>query len=144
MKQKIFAVLILTVLFLCSVIPVSAEDATASPSPDVGLQFEQTSNGVHVNPGSMVSVAGDDYKTGFDNAIFSMKTLAQFLVGICAIFCIVCFCRSIVKMNIAGATGHVLDDKGAVMGLLLSGVGIALFGGLELLVSFAWDFLAGI
>lgn len=140
-RQKRLVAFLMAALLLCLITPALAADPSASPEPDVGLQVEQEGNRIRISPGNMVSVGGDDYKEGFDNAIFSLKHLAQFLTGVCLIFCIVFFCRSIVKLNVAGATGYVWDDKGAVMGLLFSGIGIMLFGGLEAVVSFAWDFL---
>lgn len=121
----------------------AASDAPYADMPDgqIGL-LEDTDGNTYVAPGDYVSLNGNEYKRGADGGMHTLKLVAQFVLGACAAVCIVFFGKSVLNLNVGALSGHPKERKSAIMGVLYSGIGIILFGGLTLLVSFAWNFFS--
>lgn len=139
--QKFIVLLLVCMLVVACISPAyAAQEVTNDP----GLKATDTATGTVFAPGDMLSIGGSDYRTGFDKAIKNYKLIAQFILGACAAICVVFFGKAVLGLSMGALARHPKERKSAIMGLMFSGIGIALFGGLTLLVSFAWDFLTNV
>lgn len=75
----------------------------------------------------------------FATSITSFKTLAMGLAGICAITCIIYFFISVTKLSTSA--GNQMMRRKAIRGLLISGIGLMLFGGGSVVLGIMWGML---
>ena len=75
----------------------------------------------------------------FAKTIGNFKTIAVALCGICAITCIIIFFVSVTRLSASAGNEH--NRSRAMLGILLSGVGLMFFGGASVLIGIAWNML---
>ena len=97
-------------------------------------------------PASAVTFTGpghslDDPVTSDDflGTITNLKSLAIVIVGICAICSIIMFIVSITKLS--ASAGNEMMRKKALVGILMSGLALALFGGGTVVIGMFWNML---
>ena len=102
--------------------------------------------GVKIDPSGMLP---DDFHLGDDpsvsdalNAINSFKILGEAIVALCAITCIIFLIINITKLG--AAADNEMARRKAITGILLSGAGVAVFGGLTTVIAILWNFAANI
>lgn len=100
-------------------------------------------NGITINPGNYPDLGATDIDGIQDAAtekiIDKGKAIAQTITAICAIICFVAFLFNVVKLTTAGSAPF--QRRTGLTGIMWSGVGLALFGGAFVVVSFFWNFL---
>lgn len=112
--------------------------AMAADGIDISLN---EGTGITINPGNYPDLGTTDIDDIQDAAtekiIDSGKSIAQTITALCAIICFVAFLISIVKLVTSGTMSF--QRRAALTGILWSVVGIALFGGAFVVVSFFWN-----
>lgn len=107
-----------------------------------GFQISTGANGtITIKPGTQVSIGGTDWQTGIGDIIDKYKGVAQGILAVCAITSLVCLIISITRLSSSSLDSAPHARKQALMGLLVSGIALALFGGLSVVVAFFWGFL---
>lgn len=107
-----------------------------------GFQISTGANGtITIKPGHQVSIGGTDWRSGLTDIIDKYKGVAQGILAICAITSLVCFIWAITRLGSSTLDSAPHARKQAIMGLLVSGIALALFGGLSVVVAFFWNFL---
>ena len=100
-------------------------------------------NGIVINPGTYPDLGSTNLEGVQDAAtekiIENGKTVAKTITAICAIICFVSFFISVVQLATAGTMP--LKRRMSLIGILWSGIGLALFGGAFVVISFFWNFL---
>lgn len=118
----------------CYLGPVMAADGI-----DISLNG---GNGITINPGNYPDLGAtdiDDVQDATTEKIIDKgKSIAQTITALCAIICFVAFFISIAKLVTSGSIPF--QRRAALTGILWSGIGIALFGGAFVVVSFFWNF----
>ena len=125
------------ILFLLTALCAVQLTMSAFASPFVGFTFDS-------NNGFNVSVNGDQNlvssEEAYSNMFATYKSIAQVITGICIITSLICFLYQIAKLGAAGDNDR--QRKSAVVGILISGLVLTAFGGLEVFVSVFWNALA--
>jgi len=106
--------------------------AFATPSPF--LDFSYSDDGVNI------SIGGDgvaDGENAYENLFTNYKAIAQVITGICIITSLICFLYQITKLGAAGDNDRA--RKAAIKGILVAGLVLTAFGGLEIVVSVFWN-----
>lgn len=99
------------------------------------------SGGITIKPGDQVSLGGNDWKTGLVAIIDKYKGIAQGILAFCAITALVCLIISITRLSTSSIDSAPHARRQATIGLLVSGIALALFGGLSVVVGFFWNVL---
>lgn len=107
-----------------------------------GFNFSAGSNGtITIRPGDQVSIGGTDWQMGLGKIIAKYKGVAQAILGMCAITALVCLILSIAKLGASGLDSMPMARRKAMTSIFISGVALALFGGLTVVVGFFWNFI---
>lgn len=124
-----------------SLSPVVA--AQAAEGEDVGSVFDDYVNvGNGSNAGQITvgnKVEGDEQ---VGNLVSKTKAIAQIILGIATVVSICSLVVCIAKMALAGS--NEANRKKAQTGILWSGIALAMFGSLSVVVGFFWSFLTGL
>lgn len=107
-----------------------------------GLDIDISGGGITIKPpGADISIGGTDYMSGLVNFIDKYKSVALAILAVCVITSILCLIFAITKLGAAGVAENPRAKHMAMMGILISGIALALFGGLTIVVSFFWNLL---
>lgn len=107
-----------------------------------GLDIDISGGGITIKPpGSNVSIGGTDYMTGLVAFIDKYKNVALAILAVCVITSILCLIFAITKLGAAGVADNPRAKNVAMMGILISGIALALFGGLTIVIGFFWNLL---
>ena len=126
-KKKILMLL----LSLCSIVQL-AIPAFAAPSPFLG--FEVGDDGVNITINGEANPDSSD--EAYKNLMANYKGVAQAITGVCIITSLLFFLYQITRLGAAGSNERL--RKSAMTGILISGAVLAVFGGLETVVSVFW------
>lgn len=117
--------------------------SVATPAFAAGtINISGGANGITITPGTapdMTDVSSAYNKVG-NTVISKGKTVAQTITAVCTIICFIALFISITKLATSGS--HPMQRRTAIIGILWSGVALALFGGGWVVVSFFWNFLS--
>lgn len=108
--------------------------AAAGETPFVNFTFDGENVGITVGDGSAV-----DSETAYTNLFTNYKAVAQAITGICVITSMILFLYQITKLGAAGDNQR--GRKSAITGILVTGSVLAIFGGLEVVVSLFWNIM---
>lgn len=135
-RKNLFLLFTTLIMVLTCVNPVFASD--------FDISIDGTS-GITIKPGSYPDLSGTDLENIQDDisetVVNKTKSVAQTITAVCAIICFVFFFINVVKLTTSG--GIPFMRRAAIIGLLWSGVAIALFGGGWVVITFFWNFLRG-
>lgn len=136
MWRRFFSALLLLLTYCAIVMPAYAADNNS-----FDIQVSGNHQGITINPGKYPNLSNTaDLKQISDDLIIPKgKKIAQTITSICTIICFVTFLVSVTKMATSGS--HPIQRRSALIGILWSGVALALFGGAWVVVSFFWNFL---
>jgi len=95
--------------------------------------------GVLIGNGAQVSLAQEVSANDFSEFLANYKSFAVFISGICTITAIITLVISISKLSVS-AENEQLRRK-AWMGIVISGVSLALIGGISVIVGIFWNVL---
>ena len=105
------------------------------------IQINATPGKIGVSSGVALGGTGSgadmDMTSTLSKILTDGKTLAMGFLGLCAITTIVALLYNITKIGAAGDNEGA--RKNALMGLLASGVSLAILGGLGFVVGFFWN-----
>lgn len=98
--------------------------------------------GITIKPGPAPNMTdvGDAFDKVSDKLVDKGQQTAKTITAVCCIICFVVFFISVTKLATSGS--HPMQRRAAILGILWSGVAIALFGGSWIVVSFFWNFLS--
>jgi len=100
---------------------------------------------VDINPKEILpknfSLKGSVTLEEAQSGILSFKNLILFFITMCAATCVMFMALNITKLGQAG--DNEAERKKAVAGILYTGLGIAIFGGMDIVLAFLWNFAAG-
>ena len=115
---------------------------TANSFAAGGLDIAIGGDGITIKPPGMnPSIGGNDYLTGLAGFIDKYKEVAILILAVCIITTIICLIYNITKLSAAGASSNPHMKQMAMIGILISGIALALFGGLSIVVGFFWNLL---
>lgn len=89
--------------------------------------------------GNEIITVGDGATGDYTTLLSNSKTTATMILGICVITSILCLFYQITRLGAAGSN-EVLR-RSALKGILFSGLALAIFGSLTLVVGSFWGFL---
>lgn len=131
MKKRVLDVLAALICSAAFILPTFA----ASPSPFIG--FSADGDGISVSVGG--STVSDDSSQAYGTLFSNYRTIAQVILGICVITAIISFLFQITKLGASGDNERL--RRSAIVGILVSGLVLTVFGGLEIVVSVFWNVL---
>lgn len=120
---------------LCLVMLIVPAFASASPKPFLDFSFDDGK--VNISVGDDTSIT--DSESAYKNLFTNYKSIAQVCTAICIITSLICFLYQIAKLGAAGDNDR--ERKVAIKGILITGLVLTGFGGLEILVSVFWNAL---
>lgn len=112
--------------------------------PLAAITITPGSDGIVINPGTDVSLGGNDYKTGLVEIITKYKYLASIIFALCAVTALIFFITAITRLSTASAANNPMERTRAIKGIFISGISLVLFGGLSIIVGFFWDFMVSL
>ena len=129
---QVVSMVLALMLCFCSAFVVPAQ---------ASISITGGSGGITIKPGAAPDMTdvGDAFDTASDKLISKGQQTAKTITAVCSIICFVVFFISVAKLATSG--GHPMQRRAAIIGILWSGVAIALFGGSWIVVSFFWNFL---
>lgn len=150
-KTRLAAMLMLALVLLSAVgfghqamrgasfAPVMVAQAAEGDAKNVNDVFDI----VGVND-DKITVGGDKVDKTFKPAtlVDKSKGIAQVILGICTVISIIGLVINIARMAASGSNEQ--NRKKAQTAILWSGIALALFGGLSIVVGFFWGFLNGL
>jgi hypothetical protein len=105
------------------------------------IQFNPTPGNIEVSTSVGTGVSGTgtnmDLSSTLSKILTDGKTLAMGFLGLCAITAIIGLFYNLTRLGAAGDNERA--RRNALMGLLASGVSLAIFGGLGFVVGFFWN-----
>ena len=115
---------------------------TANSFAAGGIDIDIGQGGITIKPPGMnPSIGGDDYLTGLVGFVDKYKQVAILVLAVCIITAIICLVYNITRLSAAGASSNPHAKQMALMGILISCIALALFGGLSIVVGFFWNLL---
>ena len=134
-------------IFLCSLASISQFEAygappSASAGQGIEIQVDSSSGGIVISPGMFPNLSGDldsVQNQVADRVVSKTKTVAQTITAVCAIICLVFFFINVAKLATSGSIAF--QRRMALIGILWSGIALALFGGAWVVISFFWSLL---
>lgn len=135
-KSKIMALFAAILLISIMAIP-----SYAAGDDDGIINITPSGNGISISPGTAPDMTNaiDSIGNVGDTVISKTQAVAKVVTAICTIICFVAFLISVTGLATSGS--HPIQRRGAIIGILWSGVALTLFGGGWVLVSFFWNFL---
>lgn len=121
-------------VMMCLCLCLMVVPAFAASSPF--LDFNYGDDGVNISVGGEGIGSGD---SAYENLFTNYKAIAQVITGICIITSLICFLYQITRLGAAGDNDRA--RKSAITGILVSGLVLTAFGGLEIVVSVFWNAL---
>lgn len=107
-----------------------------------GFHISTGTNGtITITPGNQVSLSGTDWQVGLAGVISKYKGVAQGILAICTVTALIFLIISIAKLSASSVDSMPMARRKASVGILVSGIALALFGGLSVVVGFFWSFL---
>lgn len=143
-KKSNLLLLFLTLLLCLGCITPAFAAPTGGTGGTGGLDIQVSgSSGITINPGNYPDLSSGDLSGVQDEVsekvVSKSKSVAQTVTAICAIVCMVFFFINVVKLATSGSMAF--QRRTALIGLLWSGVALALFGGGWTVITFFWNFL---
>ena len=96
--------------------------------------------GAILGGGAQVSLSHGVTAAEFSDFLSNYKGLALFIAGLCTITAIIMFVISISKLSLSADNDQM--RRKAWMGIIVSGISIALIGGVSVVVGMFWHFLS--
>ena len=129
---RIASMVLALMLCFCSAVVVPSQ---------ASISITGGSGGITIKPGTAPDMTnvGDAFDTASDKLISKGRQTAKTITAVCTIICFAAFFISITKLATSGS--HPMQRRAAILGIMWSGVAIALFGGSWIVVSFFWNFL---
>lgn len=94
---------------------------------------------IDVDTKEMISLGEDVTASEFADFFNKFKGLALFVSGLCTITALIFFIISLTKLSTSA--GNDAARSKAIHGILYSGISLALFGGISVVVGVAWNMI---
>lgn len=134
LSHWLLTIICVLLLSISSTVPANA----AQSGLDISVNG---STGITINPGEYPDLNGDldNVQSEVTEIVTSKaKQVAQTITGICTIICFCAFFYSVTKLSTSASMP--LLRRQALVGVLWSGIALALFGGAWIVVAFFWNF----
>lgn len=105
-----------------------------APSFAIGFSSDGSSGGIQIEIGG--HAIDSNISDTMEQVTTKYRGLVQGISGICIMTAVLCLLIQISKLGASGDNEQ--GRKKAIMGILFAGAAIALFGGIELVVTFFW------
>lgn len=139
MKRRIPIFILLILCLSVFTTPVFAEDTSSDTTSDneahITIEFNEGTKKITMQTNGENDTAGS-----YANILKRYKNIAQVISGICTITALICFFFQVTKLGAAG--DNQTARAAALKGILICGIVIAVFGSLEVFVSFFWNVLS--
>jgi len=139
MAQKAIMLFLIVMLYVPTAVVTAYGSSSGSGAGVIDITGD--GSGIKIKPGEAPDMTHVGNLDDIGNKVISKSQMvAKTVTSVCTIICFVAFLFSVTRLATSGS--HPIQRRGAVIGILWSGVALALFGGGWVVVNFFWNFLS--